>query len=131
MTTPESPLDKKDLKVEEELTLAEKISRLEHTLENAYNHLGKYINETELKLQQDNQKLQEELSRTLHLMNMSTLQNIIAIRETIKALINKNIIDHDELDKAITEELRKAMEAQQKIILENQKAEEESQEQSA
>jgi hypothetical protein len=120
MTTPETPLDKKDLKQEEEITLTEKVSRLEHTLENAYNQLGRYIHETELKLQKDSVALQAEISRTLTLMNMSTLQNIVAIRETIKALIAKNVVDEKELDKAITEELTKAIEAQQKIMAEAQ-----------
>lgn len=120
MTTPETPLDKKDLREDEELTLTEKVSRLEHTLENAYNQLGKYIHETELKLQKDSMSLQAEISRTLTLMNMSTLQNIVAIRETIKALISRNVIDEKELDKAISEELTKAVEAQQKIMAEAQ-----------
>lgn len=131
MTTPDSPLDKKDLNVEQELTTTEKVNRLEHTVENAYNQLAKYIHETELKLQQENYALQAELSRTLHLMNMSTLQNIVAIRETIKALIGKGVIDHAELDKAITEELTKAIEAQQKVITEAQEAEVQTEEKSA
>lgn len=129
MTAPESPLEKKDRKVEEELTLVEKVHRLEHVVENAYNSLGKYIHETELKLQQENLALQQEISRTLTLMNMSTLQNIVAIRETIKALITKNVIDHAELDKAITEELTKAVEAQQKLMVEAQEAQEQAAEQ--
>lgn len=120
MSTPETPLDKKDLKEVEELTLTEKINRLEHTLENAYNQLGKSIHETELRLQKDSVSLQAEISRTLTLMNMSTLQNIVAIRETIKALISRNVIDENELDKAISEELTKAVEAQQKIMVEAQ-----------
>lgn len=122
MTTPETPLDKKEPKVVEELTLAEKVGRLEHTLENAYNQLGKYIHETELKLQKDSLELQAEISRTLTLMNMSTLQNIVAIRETIKALIARNVVDEKELDQAINSELTKAIEAQQKIMTEAQEA---------
>jgi hypothetical protein len=122
MTTPETPLDKKDLRVEEELTLSEKVSRLEATLENAYNQLARSIHETELKLEKSSQELQVEISKTLTLMNMSTLQNIIAIRETVKALISKSLIDGEELDKAITEELKKGIEAQQKIMTEAQEA---------
>ena len=122
MGTPETPLEKKESKAVDELTLNERVGRLEHTLENAYNQLGKYIHETELKFQKESLELQSEISRTLTLMNMSTLQNIVAIRETIKTLIAKNVVDEKELDTAINAELTKAIEAQQKIMSEAQEA---------
>jgi hypothetical protein len=131
MTTPESPLDKKESVFEEELTMPERVSRLEHVVENAYNQLGKYIHETELKFQKEGYNLQTEISKTLTLMNMSILQNIVAIRETVKALIAKNVLDQTELDKAITDELAKAIEAQQKIVSEVQEAYEKEKAQTA
>lgn len=118
MSTPESPLEKKESTLEKELTLSERVDRLEYVLESAYNQLGKHVQETELKLQKESQTLQEELSKTLQLMNMSTLQNIIAIKETIKVLIGKELVDQAALDAAITEEFKKAIEAQQKVISE-------------
>lgn len=116
--TPESPLDKKSTDIERELTLDERVNRLEHVLENAFNQLGSYISEVELKTQSESKDLQSQLSKTLTLMNMSTLQNIVTLRETLKVLIEKEIIDPKEFEKDVTEELTKAIQAQQKAILE-------------
>lgn len=116
--TPESPLDKKETDLERELTLDERVNRLEHVLENAFNQLGSYISEVELKVQRESQDLQQQLSKTLTLMNMSTLQNIVTLRETLKVLIEKEIIDPKTFEKDVTEELTKAIQAQQKAIQE-------------
>jgi hypothetical protein len=116
--TPESPLDKKETDLERELTLDERVNRLEHVLENAFNQLGSYISEVELKTQRESQDLQQQLSKTLTLMNMSTLQNIVTLRETLKVLIEKEIIDPKTFEKDVTEELTKAIQAQQKAIQE-------------
>jgi hypothetical protein len=116
--TPESPLDKKETDLERELTLDERVNRLEHVLENAFNQLGSYISEVELKTQRESQDLQQQLSKTLTLMNMSTLQNIVTLRETLKVLIEKEIIDPKAFEKDVTEELTKAIQAQQKAIQE-------------
>ena len=120
MTAPTSPLEKKEENLERELTTDERINRLEHTLENAYNQLGRAIHENELKTQHESMDLQQQLSKTLTLMNMSTLQNIVTLRETLKVLISKEVINANELEVAVTAELTKAIEAQQKTILEQQ-----------
>lgn len=125
MTTPTSPLDKKDLNAEAELTLDQRVNRLEHTLENAFNYLGKQISSVDFKLSQESKEVQAEISKTLTLMNMSTLQNIVTLREILKTLIDKEIIDAKAFEASLTEELTRAIEAQQKAILGDQ-AEEES-----
>jgi hypothetical protein len=129
MTTPQSPLDKKDQSAAPELTLDQRVNRLEHTIENAFNYLAKGISEVELKVTNENKDLQTQLSKTLTLMNMSTLQNIITIRETLRVLIEKDLVDAQAFEAQVTAELTKAIEAQQKAILEQQDAQaEETQE---
>lgn len=120
---PDSPLDKKEgTAIERELTMEERVKRLEVTLENAFNYLGKEIHQSELRTKQEGETLQAQVSKTLTLMNMSTLQNIVAIRELIKTLVAEKIVDGDALDKRIQEELAKAIEAQQKVMQDQAKA---------
>ena len=123
MTTPTSPLDKKEVATEAPLTLEERVSKLEHTLENAFNFLAKNIAEVEFRISQESKELQAQLSKTLTLMNMSNLQNIITVRETLRVLINKEIVDPQAFETQVTAELTKAIEAQQAAIMGEQSKE--------
>lgn len=120
MTTPESPLDKKNLTVDAPLTLEERVGKLESTLENAFNFLAKNLSEVEFRAEQESKELQAQISKTLTLMNMSILQNIITIRETLRVLIEKEVVDAPTFEAQVTAELTKAIEAQQKAMMEAQ-----------
>lgn len=120
--TPESPLEKKVQVEEETLTVEERVTRLEMTLERAFNVLGNSQHDMQMQLAEEKNHFEGELSQTLTLMNISTLQNVIALREVTRALIAKGLVDAEALDKVVQEELHKAIQAQQKAVQEAQNA---------
>lgn len=122
-TAPESPLEKKDPAADLELTTDERVARLEQLVENSFNYLARGLNEVDLKASNEAKDLQAQLSKTLTLMNMSTLQNIIAIRELLGILIKNGTVDATSFEKSVTDELTKAIEAQQKAIMAQQELE--------
>lgn len=118
MTTPESPLEKKESSDERPLTADERISRLEIALENAYNVLARENHRIQMKVEEDNGILQSDLTRTLTLMNMSTLQNIVSIRVLAQELVAKGLLDQKDIEAKVAAELNTAVEAQQKVMKE-------------
>jgi hypothetical protein len=118
MTTPESPLEKKESSDERPLTADERISRLEIALENAYNVLARENHRIQMKVEEDNGILQGDLTRTLTLMNMSTLQNIVSIRVLAQELVAKGLLDQKDIEAKVAAELNTAVEAQQKVMQE-------------
>lgn len=127
-SAPDSPLEKKDPAADLDLTVDERVARLEQLVQNSFNYLGRGLNEVDLKAADRVKELESELSKTLTLMNMSTLQNIITLRELLALLIKNETVDAASFEKAVTDELTKAIEAQQKAILDQQgiKVDEES-----
>ena len=121
MTAPIDPMAKKEVKEEAlELTIEERVGRLEIVLENAFNLLSKNIHETELRMAESRRYLETDLARSLHMMNLTTLQNIITIREVTTMLVEKQVVDGAELETKIDASLREALEAQAKAIEEAQ-----------
>jgi hypothetical protein len=120
MNAPESPLDKKTENLERVLTPEERIARLEHTIDGVYNQLGRYISQVELQTQNNLKELEQGIGKTITLVNLSVLQNIITLRETLKMLIGKEVIDGAALDAIVIKELTTAIEAQQKAVLNEQ-----------
>lgn len=116
MTTPVNPDEKKEQKEVNALTLEERVGRLEIVLENAFNLLSKSIKETELRLQDSKRYLETDIARSLHMMNLTTLQNIITIRELANHLVGKQIVDGAELEEKIRVSLEEAIAEQTKAI---------------
>lgn len=116
MTTPANPDERKEQKEVNALTLEERVGRLEIVLENAFNLLSKSIKETELRLQDSKRYLETDIARSLHMMNLTTLQNIITIRELANNLVAKQVIDGAELEEKIRVSLEEAIAEQTKAI---------------
>lgn len=116
MTTPTSPLDKKTTIEERELTLEERVGRLEFTLERAYNVLTKQTTELEMGVAENFNRLQGEVTQAITVLNLSNLQNIITIRELVRVLAKSATIDEKSLNETITAELKKAVQEQQEIL---------------
>ena len=131
MTTPETPEEKKELQEVEILTIEERLAKLENLVNNAFNYLAKTTHEVDFRLQNQVQELQTEVSKTITLINMSVLQNIVMLRELIGILVKKEIVDLKEYQEVVNTELTKAIETQQQIIYNEQKAQEEAAAQAA
>lgn len=126
MTAPETPEEKKDFKEVEILTSEERLTKLENLVNNAFNYLAKITHELDFKMQNQVNELQTEVSKTVTLMNMSILQNIIMLRELVGMLVSTKTIDLEAYQEIVNKELTKAVEAQQQIIQNEQKAQEEA-----
>jgi hypothetical protein len=100
MTSPESPLEKKAQteSIEEVLTLEERVGRLEIVIERAFNALAKNIHENDLRNIEQRNHLEGELTKTLTIMNLGTLQNVVTLRELMDDLVEKNLISKEELE---------------------------------
>lgn len=123
MSVPESPYEKKEtVPTEKELTLEERVGRVEIVIENAFNALAKGIQEVDLKSQEERRHLEQGISQTLNMINLTVLQNIITVREVTKVLIEKGIVDEKELNAKIETSLKEALEMQRQAI---EKAQEE------
>lgn len=123
MTAPTSPLDKKEtISVEKELTLEERVGRLEIVIENAFNALAKGIHESEIRLNEERVYLEKGLSQTLNMINLTILQNIVTIRELTKVLVEKELVDAKDLEEKVQTSLKEALELQRKVLEEAQAA---------
>lgn len=126
MITPESPLEKRVVETTAEaaaeetrtLTLEERVGRLEITLENAFNALARGIHESELRTVGARNEMQAELARTLTMMNLSALQSIVTLKEVVKQLTEKNVLDQAKLDENVSAALKEAVDSQQAAMQE-------------
>lgn len=116
MSTPESPLDKKGTVEERVLTPEERITRLEYTLERAYNTLGKEVNRVEMNMGGTLNQLQSEVTQAVHVLNASNMQNIITIQELIKMLSKTGTLDEKILVANVTEQAKIAIAKQQEYL---------------
>lgn len=122
MSVPESPYEKKEAVPEKELTLEERVGRLEIVIENVFNTLAKAIQEADLRAQEERRHLEQGISQTLNMINLTVLQNIVTVREVTKILIEKTLIDEKELNTKIEASLKEALDMQRQAI---EKAQEE------
>ncbi len=116
MTSPESPLDKKGTVEERTLTVEERISRLEFTLERAYNVLGKELSKLEMTTAENFGTLHGEVTQAVHVLNASNLQNILTIKELTKMLGKAKVIDEKVLEANVAEQAKIAIARQQEYL---------------
>jgi len=131
MTTPTSPLEKKETIIEAELTDSERIKRLELTLERAYNTLGKEISELDISVAENFNRFQNEVTHAITMINASNLQSIITLKELMKLLVKNGTVDEKVLNEAISEEIKKAVAHQQQIVEQMRAAQEKAQAETA